>query len=271
MDSRRERIFKHLDRNGFGLEIGASHSPLAPKREGFKTDTLDHLDREGLIRKYDGHGVDTELIEEVDYVWNGEAFSELTGYSDHYDWIIASHVIEHAPDLIGFLINCESVLKKDGVLSLAIPDKRYCFDHFRPISGLARVIECHDRCDTIHNEGLVAEYYLNVVSKGDQIGWEKGSSGAFRFVHSKEEMEKKRVKVREEGAFLDLHSWCFVPHSFRLIAQDLYDLGYIKLRELAFYPTEGCEFFVALSRCAEGAGLDRLEALKRIESEIKER
>ena len=58
-----------------------------------------------------------------------------------YDWIVASHLVEHTPDLIGFLNDCDSLLKENGVLSLAIPDQRYCFDYFRPLTGIGHVID----------------------------------------------------------------------------------------------------------------------------------
>lgn len=131
-------ILRDLDRSGLGLEIGPSHNPVAPRRLGFRVRTVDHLDRPGLVAKYTGHGVDTDAIEEVDHVWRGEPLSELVGAPGGFDWIIASHVIEHVPDLVGFLRECERLLNAGGTLSLAIPDKRYCFDHLRPIPVPAR-------------------------------------------------------------------------------------------------------------------------------------
>ncbi len=64
------------------------------------------------------NAVNLENIEEVDFVWLGELLHELVGCQQSYDWIIASHVIEHSPDLIIFLVECESLLKPDGVLAV---------------------------------------------------------------------------------------------------------------------------------------------------------
>lgn len=140
---REDKLLRHVVRNGKGMEIGPSHRPTAPKKAGYDVDIIDHLTREELVNKYRHHGVDIDAIEEVDYVWRGEKYAWLTGKTKHYDWIIASHVIEHTPDLIGFLKECDSILKDDGVVSLAIPDKRFCFDHFRPITGVSKVIDHH--------------------------------------------------------------------------------------------------------------------------------
>ena len=216
--TRNEKILAHINKNGHGIEIGPSHAPLAPKSEGYRVDIIDHMGREDLLKKYQGHNVNLNNIEEVDYVWSGQTYAELTGKSKHYDWIIASHVIEHTPDLIDFLINCDAVLKDEGVLSLVIPDKRYCFDHFRPITGISSIIDKHFSINKIHSAGTVAEYFLNVVSKEGDIGWHAHTGGTFKLVHTLDDARNSMQSVREHKAYIDVHAWCFVPHSFRLLS-----------------------------------------------------
>jgi hypothetical protein len=80
-------------------------------------------------------------------------------------------------------------------------------------------------------------------------------------------LEKMR-EVREEGLYFDIHNWCFVPHSFRLLMNDLYALGYTQLREVQFHPTEGAEFYVTLGRHGKGPDMSRLELLKAIDAEV---
>jgi hypothetical protein len=91
--TREEIIRAHIKRDGLGLEIGAGCSAIAPKKQGFRVNVLDHCDKEALV------------------------------------------------DLIRFLNDCDSLLKKAGILSLAVPNKRYSFDHFRPITGIGRVVD----------------------------------------------------------------------------------------------------------------------------------
>ena len=160
--NRKQKILRHIDLNGDGIEIGPCDNPIASKEEGFKVHFIDHMSRDQLIAKYTGHKVNLENIEEVDFIWRGEKYSELTGKNKHYDWIIASHLIEHTPDLIGFLTNCDTILKDDGVISLVVPDKRYCFDHYRPITGISKIIDNHLLKNKIHTPGAVAEHHLRI-------------------------------------------------------------------------------------------------------------
>ncbi|MCH7803350.1 MAG: methyltransferase domain-containing protein [Acidobacteria bacterium] len=269
--NRKEKVLRHINKNGHGVEIGPSHSPVAPKKEGYKVHIIDHMSREQLIAKYKDHHVNLENIEEVDFVWRGENYSELTGKDKYYDWIIASHVIEHTPDLLGFLNDCDTILKDDGVISLAVPDKRYCFDHYRPITGISQIIDSHFQKTIIHTPGTVAEYYLNVVSKAGNIAWDSSATGRYNFVHSLEDALQGMKSALNKNAYLDVHAWCFVPHSFRLIVHDLFRLGLIPFQEVGFFQTEGCEFYVTLGRNGQGINRSRLELLNIIESEIKDK
>lgn len=268
--NREEKILRYINKNGLGIEIGPSHSPVAPKNKGYKVHIIDHMSRKQLIAKYKDHGINLNKIEEVDFVWHGESYSELTGKTKYYDWIIASHVIEHTPDLIDFLKNCETILKDDGVISLVIPDKRYCFDHYRPITGISNIIDSYYQKNIIHTPGKIAEYYLNVVSKGGSIAWDSNSNGCYKLIHSFENALQGMKSVLNEKVYLDVHAWCFVPSSFRLIIQDLYNLGLISFQEIEFFPTVGCEFYITLSKMGKGINKSRLEMLDMIESEIKD-
>lgn len=268
--SREEKVLRHINKSGIGIEIGPSHNPIAPKRKGYNVHIIDHMNREGLISKYESHGLNLDNIEEVDFVWQGESYAELTQTQKFYDWIIASHLIEHTPDLIGFLQDCDSILKEDGVLSLVIPDKRYCFDHFRPITGLSKIIDSHYEQNSIHTPGTVAEYYLNVVAQNGNIAWDSKTRGDYSFIHTIDNALQGMDSVLKDKAYIDVHSWCFVPHSFRLMIQDLFNLGLISFQEVEFFPTEGCEFYISLSRNGKGLDMPRLELLEKIQFEIND-
>lgn len=267
---RNQKILAKVDKNGYGLEIGPSYSPVAPKKAGYKVHIIDHASREELVEKYTAFKMSVENIEEVDFVWHGESYVDLTKRPNYYDWIIASHVIEHTPNLVGFLDNCGSVLKETGVLSLVIPDMRFCFDHFRPVTSIARVVEAHVQKRTLHTPGTACEHVLHVAHKDGQGCWNTNQVGNYKLLHPSTDGLKFFQQALQQTEYLDFHAWCFTPSSFRLIMHDLYMLGLTNFREIAFYPTSGCEFYITLSRQGPPPNFNRLEMLKRIRAELLE-
>ncbi len=169
INTRIGKVLYALNRSGQGLEIGPSHNPLTPKKHGYNVHILDHLSDEDLRKKYAGHGVNLENIETVDFVWSGEDLSDLIENKSCYDWIIASHVIEHVPDLISFLQQCAVLLKPEGKLSLVIPDKRYCFDYFNPVSSTGQLLDAYEQKRIRPSPGQIFDHLSNASSRSGKI------------------------------------------------------------------------------------------------------
>lgn len=265
--SRIEVLRRRIDRQTLGLEIGPSHNPIVRKSDGYRVKVLDHLDRRGLIEKYkDDPGVDTSRIEEVDFVWRGESFPDLIGHDERFSWIIASHVVEHVPNLVEFLNDCDAIMEPGGVLTLAVPDKRYCFDRFRTLASLGMVVDAHLNGSTRPSAGTVLDFYLSYARRGGRDAWNAGDRGKFQFAFDfQKSMEMMSASIN--GSYVDVHQWCFTPSSFRLLIDDLHRMGLIQLQEVDFLGTDGFEFFVWLGRTGSGSGLERTELLHRIEKE----
>ncbi len=158
------------------IEIGPSLRPLAPKRDGWNVTIVDHATREGLIQKYHGDAaVDPEVIEEVDLVWQGGSLTDLVGQEGlgTYDAFIASHVIEHTTDVLTFLRSARALLKDEGLVILALPDKRKCFDVFRPISTTGEAVAAFWRNATAIRPKLTSTSGLR-ARRNDNPGWSIG-------------------------------------------------------------------------------------------------
>lgn len=257
LPSRQEFFFRHMDKNGHGLEIGPSHSPVAAKSDGFDVKILDWEDRAGLIRKYIGLGVDPGRIEEVDYVWKGESYADLVGGENIFDWIISSHSLEHIPNMVGFLLDCRRILKPGGVLALALPDHRFMFDHRRLPSSLASVIDAHLRKDSNPIPGTVAEFNLLFSRRRGLDSWSRFSINRFR----RGIMENSPGKARSaylarlgNSDYVDVHVWCFTPRSFKGLIEGLIKLSILQGIELVEPPrSRDAEFFVFLQKTTKPA------------------
>ncbi|MDO8412887.1 MAG: methyltransferase domain-containing protein [Gallionellaceae bacterium] len=249
--SREEKVFQLLDKTGLGLEIGPSHNPIAPKKKGFNVHILDHASATELRNKYQGHDINLDSIEEVDFVWHGEPLQELLGKTSCYDWIIASHVIEHVPDVISYLQQCEILLKPDGVLSLVIPDKRYCFDYFRWPSSTGDALQAYMEHRTRHTPGTVFDHFSNAAKMGGMPAWASQLHGEMSFIHTLDNAQAAWKQAQESDEYIDIHGWRFTPSSFRLILHDLQRLNLTGMVEVGGFDTEGCEFFIALGKRQE--------------------
>lgn len=269
MASRSEILRSMFDFSGRGLEIGPSFNPLLRKSDGYNVQIVDHLSAEGLREKYKNANVDLGRIEEVDYVSDGGPISELVGEPHAFDFCIALHVIEHTVDLIGFLLDCEALLNEDGVLVLAVPDKRFSFDVLRPVCTTGDVVQAHFDGRKRHSLGkMLDEFTYNCLRSG-LPAWERANSGELEFFRSIEGARAMFAHVQRNPDFVDIHAWQFTPSSFRLIMHDLGRFGFIQLKEQTFLEGEG-EFYLTLSKRGAGCAEEPIELAKRVVREQAE-
>ncbi len=256
---RNKVILSDCNLNGKGLEIGASFNPIAPKALGFDIDVMDHLDREGLISKYSNDknmpSDFEDRIEEVDYVWMGEKYKELIGKTDYYDYILSSHLIEHVPSLIDHLNSCSELLKQGGVYSLAIPDKRYTFDFFRPVSTVKDCINNAQFSPYKHSKGSVAEHHMFCVRDNETKGTAIDCRNAEN-IYETFQFDKIELFVNNENVYVDIHEYVFVPASFELLISELNQLGYIDVEVDSLHVFDGAaEFYVTLKKTGRNVEL----------------
>jgi SAM-dependent methyltransferase len=261
MTEDRNRYLRSLIRiDGVGLEIGPSYNQLLPKSSGYRVETIDYIDQAGLRAKYaSDRSIDPAVIEEVDFVLDGtKTLAAAVNRQNYYDYIVASHVIEHVPDLLRFLRSCETLLKPDGVLLLAVPDKRHCFDVFQPLTSTGHILQAYlDRRTRPAPGAVFDDFAYNAVRDG-RIGWPIGGNGALSFFSNLREASAVFERLQSECTYVDVHIWRFVPSSFRLIMRDLNEIGQIGLREKDFRDSVGNEFYLTLSCAAPGCPVDRL-------------
>ena len=166
---RRSRFLPLFDpTDGRGLEIGPLDSAVCDKR----TDDVryvDVFDQAGLRRSYAGdQNVVLDDIPDVDF-WliddeRSLSLAEAAAPGAPYDWVFASHVIEHVPDLIGWLDQIAQLTHDDSRLILAVPDRRYCFDRHRPPTTIGQMLDAHEAGATTPSIRAVYDYLSSAVT-----------------------------------------------------------------------------------------------------------
>lgn len=120
---------------GQGIEVGALHRPLKLPSH-VRVRYVDRLTTIELRRHYPE--LKSESVVPVDIVEDGEALSSISDGS--LDFVVANHMIEHCENPIGALSNWLRVVRAGGVTYVAVPDKRFTFDHSRPITSIEHVL-----------------------------------------------------------------------------------------------------------------------------------
>lgn len=268
-----EKVQHAIDLSGRGLELGPSYQPLVPKSSGRRIETVDHADADELVAKYTALGLPDELlrnIEPVDHLWAGGSLLDVIPDHGGYDYIIASHFIEHMVDMVCFLKGCEGLLRDGGRLSLVVPDKRYCFDRFKPLSTLGDVIDAYHATNTFHTAGTLVDHQAYACLGDGALTWSPGSDAAIALQFPNlEGVDEATGRGLDQKEYFDAHRWMFTPTSFDLLIGDLACLGHHTFGVVETFPTAGFEFFVTL---AKGAPADtaraRLTMLQAIEDEL---
>ena len=285
--NRNEQLKKHLDREMCGIEIGPWCHPVVPKSEGYNCLVMDVFDTETLKEraKVDLGSDDAKIdcIEEVDVLSTCSCIAENVK-SDHdlgtFDYILSSHNFEHLPDPITFLQGCSKVLKPDGILSMAIPDKRGCFDLFRPHSTVAQMLSAFfEKRERPTHEQIFERWAMHArkVSEGNEaISFPISTplDEIVPFDSLKDAYDGWVEAIKEEKSdYVDTHCWVFAPSSFELIINDLCYFGLIDFQLVEIITGGGGEFVAHLQNSKDVSSFEdypsaRVKILHRIQREI---
>jgi predicted SAM-dependent methyltransferase len=268
--SREQLVSSYISKDGLGLEVGPSFQPYFKRSAGWNVEILDHASADDLRKHYAAMGHPIDQIEEVDYISDGRLMHDIIPHRSRFDWIFAAHVIEHVTDVLGFFQSCEQLLKPDGVVLLAVPDKRYCFDVFRPLSTTGEVLEAHFCKRARHAPAKVFDHFSNIAVFNGQGGWNETDTGQFWLAEHLPNAWAYFEKAMAPGSsYIDVHGWQFTPGSFRLLLRDLHELGLLKLREKALTGGHNVEFVIALDGSSQVYTTSRLDMLEEVQREIR--
>lgn len=218
-DYREQQAFKAIDPNGKGLEIGPLDKPMATK-EKFNVKYVDHLTQSQLKEKYSNNEfVNLKNIIEVDFVTNNKPLTEIIK-NEVFDFIIASHVIEHIPDFIGFINQCLTLLRQGGILSIIAPDKRYSFDIYRRISTFSDIYSAYIEQRFEPTIRDICEHYFEVVKVSPIELWENTNLLVLNKYHTYDEAIQIASKALKESWKIDCHVWVFTYDSFLSLIQE---------------------------------------------------
>ena len=240
-----------------GLEIGPLASPRVRKDEG-PVRYVDHASAPELRQKYATDAGMRDRLDEivdVDYVL-GEmtTIAQAVAADAPFDYVIAAHVIEHIPDPVGWMEDLTRVLRPGGILSLVIPDKRYCFDINRSLTEVSDLVDANLRRLRQPSFRQAYDFYSKAI--GGTVDTAAVWAGTADYsLAVRQDFDDPDVAAYEacremqtSSEFVDVHCHVFTPDSFLGLFEKLARLGLIDYEVAAFVPTQPntFEFHVSL-------------------------
>ena len=233
-----------------GVEIGALCRPFIRREDG-SVIYVDYTDTDSLRQRYASDPmVDIERIVEVHAIWGKNTLIDAVK-GRYVDYVVASHVVEHVPDLVTWLREIASILNPTGEARLIVPDKRFTFDYFRRESSLADVLLSYIARARVPHAHSLLDFALNAADVDTSTAWKRKIRP--EEAHHGHTLEGAMTLARDamnNGVYHDVHCWAFTPKSFSLLFGELAHAGLIDFACEGFYDTEynDAEFFVRLRR-----------------------
>ena len=227
----REHFLRHVDPNiSRGLEIGAFDLPMVLPQEGHCI-FADFRTKDELIQlasRLEGHN--PGFVQDVDIDLR-EGYDKIEG---RFDWIVASHVIEHVPDVIGWLQILASKLNDNGTLFLIIPDKNFTFDIHRGETRITDVVDAHRQGLEKPSFAQVFDHFFYAANLSSEVIWRGEAVPA----PERNYAAAVQAAARTNREYVDVHCSVFSPQSFFMLFSQLEKLNLIPFHVGEIRPTQ---------------------------------
>jgi SAM-dependent methyltransferase len=255
-----------------GLEIGPLAAPKIHKSEG-NVLYVDHMDAAGLRSKYATNPVMKNCLDQIvdiDYVMDGTLeLHEAVGDDAPFDYVMASHLIEHIPDPVSWLFDIAKILVPGGVLSLIIPDKRFTFDINRRTTEISDLVDAYLRVLRKPSFRQAYDFISHEITDfvDPAVVWAGRAdfAGVVRSDVPDPDVAALQLcrTIGSSNDYVDIHCSVFTPASFLELFEKLVRLGLIDFEVAHFVPTKSnkLEFHVSLRRM--DTALDRAVVIER--------
>jgi SAM-dependent methyltransferase len=254
-----------------GLEIGPLARPRVTKSDG-SVFYVDHCTTEELRRAYSANSLmrpHLDEIVEVDYVIkDGSTLSEVVGPDAPFDYVIASHVLEHLANPIGWLQDVERALTGEGLVSLVIPDKRFCFDVNRAETRPQDWVDWYLRDLRAPSYEQLFDFFAHVTTIDGMVDTAALWAGSVDYTGVRRADVPDAdvaafgqcLRYQETGVYMDVHAGVYTPGSLLSLIELGIKLELVNFEVAYFVPTQrdSLEFHLTLRACAHG---NRQEAL----------
>ena len=227
-----------------GIEISPLYRPTILKSQSNVYYT-DYTSAEDSRQKHANYEHDE--IMDIDFIWKpGKRLIECVPSDIKFDWAIASHVFEHVPNPIGWLLEIFEVLTPGAVLSLALPHKQFCFDLFRRDTDTADFVDSWIRGQIIPSPRQLFDFLSCSVNWKPELKFFENAERSY----TDEQALEFVINSWTTGTYFDAHCSVFSPESIIPIFQQITQLGILNIEVSDVILGQG-EFFIKMTKLGE--------------------
>jgi SAM-dependent methyltransferase len=268
LDMRRARLMELVGASkGRGLEVGPLHSPIVTT-DVADVSYVDVFSQDQLRANYaHDSSVNPGDIPDIHFVLSGpdgiRPLSEAVRPGAPFAWVVASHVVEHVPDVISWLAEIAEVLDDGGRLLLVVPDRRFTFDILRPSTTVGQMLQSYEFRETRPSVRAVYDMFRTTVTVDASAAW-RGEIPGLEAQMNDLAGTMHQVQRARDGEYVDCHVWTFTPASF---VEQVAELGLLELSDFVVETIvstahNDIEFYAVLRRLPRGLTRDEMESAR---------
>lgn len=245
-----------IDMSGYGLEVSPYYEPCISKSSHNVVYT-DYLDNDAIQAKaLENPELNGKIVPLIDFVWEPEKRLMQCMHSDRkFEYIVASHVMEHVANPLGWLRELLSALNIGGRVALFLPDRRFTSDYLRNESNFGQLLQWWIEQPSSPTIGQVLDFMSHGLSltHDTAVKWNDPEHTANLPLHyTFTDMINTGTALYNDRPYIDVHCTVWTSESFARVFKQVEDSGIIGVRLVDVISDEG-EFLAILEKVAEPA------------------
>ena len=250
-----DAVMSLLRPEGRGLEVAPYFDPFLLKDGNYEVYYTDYISTEEIRAKAANNpGGKSAEVPAIDFVWTpGKALVDCAPAGLTFDYAVASHVMEHVPNPIGWLNDILAALNTGGRLALFLPDRRRNMDFLRSLTTFGELVGLWITQPAIPTPHQVLDFMTLALDATKCSGdWDNLTPDTATTFYSDSDALSFATSAALSGTYVDIHATVWEPEHCVKVLERVVRAGLLNVAISAPVESE-LEFALVLTKLGEPA------------------